>query len=263
MLFSIITVSYNSATTIKRTIESVLNQDFLDYEYLIIDGNSSDETMSIVKSFEKTFDGRLKYISESDKGIYDAMNKGIQLAKGSVIGIVNSDDWLEPTALKTASQYFNSENVNQRYILSGWMNFHYLNGKIQILKNSEKRYMRKSKNCQMGLRHPATFVTKKTYSEIGLFDLSYRISADRDFILRCYIQNVKVLVSNDIFTNMSDGGVSNLKNIMTETSEYASQVKKYVQNPLKQKYLISLFKLKQLIKNHISLKQLMFIRSAD
>ena len=103
-LFSIITVSYNSQQTITKTIDSVLNQTCKDFEYIIIDGNSSDNTISIIKSYEKKFGNKLRWISEKDKGIYDAMNKGITLSMGDFIWLVNSDDWLEIDALNQVSK---------------------------------------------------------------------------------------------------------------------------------------------------------------
>ena len=94
MKFSIITISFNSGKTIERTLCSVLNQTYYDYEYIIVDGGSKDETLDIIKRYEPMFEGRLKWKSEPDKGIYDAMNKGIMRSSGDIIGIVNSDDWL-------------------------------------------------------------------------------------------------------------------------------------------------------------------------
>ncbi len=98
-LFSIITVCWNSDKTISRTIESVLGQDFQDYEYLIVDGDSTDRTIDIIKTYEPQFNGKLKYKSEPDKGIYDAFNKGIERATGKYIWLVNSDDFIEPGVL--------------------------------------------------------------------------------------------------------------------------------------------------------------------
>ena len=98
--FSIVTVCFNSEKTIKTTIESVLQQKYKDYEYIIVDGASKDGTMEIVKSYETKFEGRLRYISEPDKGIYDAFNKGIKMSKGKYVWIVNSDDYIEPNALE-------------------------------------------------------------------------------------------------------------------------------------------------------------------
>lgn len=106
MLFSIITVCFNSEKTIERTIKSVLGQKFKDFEYLIIDGDSKDRTMEIVRQYEPLFEGKMKWISEQDHGIYDAMNKGIEMASGELIGIVNSDDYYEQDALEQIAKAY-------------------------------------------------------------------------------------------------------------------------------------------------------------
>ena len=93
MKFSIITATYNSGKTLRDTMESVLGQTYRDIEYLIIDGASTDDTLAIVRSYESRFGGRLRYLSEPDHGIYDAMNKGLRMATGDVVGILNSDDF--------------------------------------------------------------------------------------------------------------------------------------------------------------------------
>ena len=93
MLFSIITVCFNSEKTIEQTIKSVLEQSFQNYEYIIVDGASKDCTVDIIRRYEPMFKGKLKWISEPDNGIYDAMNKGIGMARGELIGIINSDDY--------------------------------------------------------------------------------------------------------------------------------------------------------------------------
>ena len=93
MKVSIVTVTYNSGKTLQNTIESVLRQDFQDIEYIIIDGCSKDNTVEIIKNFEPKFNGRMKWISEKDRGLYDAMNKGIKMASGDIVGIINSDDF--------------------------------------------------------------------------------------------------------------------------------------------------------------------------
>src|ERR1035437_5678500 len=92
MKISIITVSYNSSRTIRETIESVLSQSYPDIEYFVIDGNSTDNTVAIIKEIEPKFEGRMRWLSEPDKGLYDAMNKGIELSTGDIIGFLNSDD---------------------------------------------------------------------------------------------------------------------------------------------------------------------------
>ena len=93
MKITVITATFNSGKTVRDTIESVLRQTYQEIEYLIIDGGSKDNTMDIVKEYEPRFNGKLRYISEPDKGIYDAMNKGIRMATGDVVGLLNSDDF--------------------------------------------------------------------------------------------------------------------------------------------------------------------------
>ena len=97
---SIITVCYNSSMTIRRTFDSVLNQTYADIEYIVVDGASTDGTIEIIKEYEPLFEGRMCWISEKDNGIYDAMNKGISMAEGELIGIINSDDYYEPDAVE-------------------------------------------------------------------------------------------------------------------------------------------------------------------
>src|SRR5574344_1548295 len=140
-LFSIITISYNSERTIERTLQSILSQTFTNYEYIIIDGASSDQTLDIIKKYEPLFKGRMKWKSESDKGIYNAMNKGIKCSNGKVIGICNSDDWLEPNALEILDKYIeeNQIDVESEAVLSGWMIFHYEDGSSQIIRKYPER----------------------------------------------------------------------------------------------------------------------------
>ena len=101
MKISIVTATFNSGGTVRDTLESVLGQTFCDYEHLIIDGGSSDDTLDIVREYEPRYNGRLRWISERDRGIYDAMNKGIAMATGDVVGILNSDDFYTSTSVLT------------------------------------------------------------------------------------------------------------------------------------------------------------------
>ena len=93
MKISVVTVTFNSGKTVRDTIESVLSQSYQDYDYIIVDGGSKDDTIDIVKEYLPRFGGRMRYLSEPDNGMYDAMNKGIRMAEGDVVGIVNSDDF--------------------------------------------------------------------------------------------------------------------------------------------------------------------------
>ena len=116
MKITIITVCYNSGKTIKDTIESVLAQNYKNFEYIIIDGKSKDNTVDIIKSYEPKFNGKMKWISEKDKGIYDAMNKGVKLASGDIIGLINADDILAtPNAFQIIVDTFKNENCDGTY----------------------------------------------------------------------------------------------------------------------------------------------------
>lgn len=105
---SIITACYNSEKTIERTLKSVLAQTYSNYEYIIIDGMSTDDTLKIIDAYRNAFGSKLKVVSERDSGIYNAMNKGIKMASGELVGIINSDDWYEPDALQTIVYSFNA-----------------------------------------------------------------------------------------------------------------------------------------------------------
>ena len=209
--FSIITIAYNSAQTIERTLKSVLAQTYTDYEYIIVDGASKDDTLKIVKQYEPLFEGRMKWISEPDKGIYDAMNKGILMSSGEIIGIVNSDDWLEPNTLQILVDEISKDSDNREKILTGEMLFHYEDGRTQHYPTSFERYEYFAKRYRMGLNHPATFVPRVIYDRIGIFDDRFKLYADADFIIRCYEAGVGVHFINKVLSNMSDGGASNVR----------------------------------------------------
>ena len=209
MRFSIITISFNSEKTIERTIKSVLAQTCKDYEYIIVDGASKDGTLDIVKMYEPLFEGRMKWKSEPDTGIYNAMNKGIARATGKIIGIVNSDDWLEPNALEILEREIEKEPANLQKILTGEVLFHYEDGSTQHYPTSYERYEYHAKRYNMGLNHPATFVPKSIYNKYGVFDERFKLYADSDFIVRCYENGVGVCFVHVVLSNMADGGASN------------------------------------------------------
>ena len=182
-LVSIITVCYNSDRTIKDTIESILKQTYKQLEYIIIDGDSNDNTLNIIGSYEKEFINKninYKFISEPDKGIYDAMNKGLKIAKGDLIGILNSDDYYETNAVFEIVK----KNNNQKFtIISGKKNK--VNAQKKVLKTFQnKKEISKYIFKTMPINHPAAFVHKTVYEKVGLFDTQYKLSADYDLIYR-------------------------------------------------------------------------------
>ncbi len=176
-LLTIITVCYNSSKTIERTLKSVASQSFKDYEYLIIDGGSTDETLGIVNRYKESFGDRLRVISEPDNGIYDAMNKGIKMAHGKLIGLINSDDYYEDGAFQIIADNYKGE---KHLILYGMMR------KVRNGKELETViYSHDNLDNQM-INHPTCFVTKETYNDFGAFDITYKSSADYELMLRLY-----------------------------------------------------------------------------
>ena len=206
MKVSVITVCYNSREYIGKAIESVLNQSYKNIEYIIIDGGSTDETINIVKESENIFNGKLKWISEPDNGIYDAMNKGITLATGDIIGILNSDDWYENDAVETMVEHFSKdENID---IVHGKVNIVDFSGKfIREMYLKENAYDFKYSEF-MPIFHPTAFVKRDVYTNIGLFNTKYKIAADYDFILRGINNKLHIAFVNKVITNFRDSGIS-------------------------------------------------------
>ena len=209
MKVSIITVSYNSVTTIKDTIESVITQDYQNIEYIVVDGNSNDGTNEIIKEYK---DKISCYISESDKGIYDAMNKGINSATGDLIGILNSDDL-----------YVNNRVISNIVDHIGdcdgiYADLVYVD---QFNLNKIKRTWRSGKYSEGAFKwgwmppHPTFFVRKECYNKYGNYNTIMKSAADYEFMLRV-IHKHKISISylSEIIIKMRVGGISNnsLKN---------------------------------------------------
>lgn len=219
-LFSIVTVCYNSQNTIERTLKSVLGQKFVDYEYIVVDGNSTDGTVDIIKKYEPLFEGRMKWSSEPDNGIYNAFNKGIKKSKGIYVWLVNSDDYMEPDALNCLADVIRKLTSNDLPIIAGKMNFR--NGKndiIKIMGSSENNFRIAYKKYWMGLPHPATVVPKKVYEKYGYYNENFEIMADIDWFRRMYEAKVNVLFIDTIITNMCYGGISTKINFKKNSND--------------------------------------------
>jgi len=218
MKVSIITVVYNNKNTIKDAIESVLNQTYKNIEYIIIDGASSDGTVEIIKSYGNKIS---KFISEPDNGIYDAMNKGIALATGDVVGILNSDDfYANNKVLERVVEVFKGCKCDSIY-----------GDLVYVDKNDTDKIVRywKSKPFNKGLfqkgwhpAHPTFFVKKEIYDKYGLFNLDFKIAADYELMLR-FLEKYKISSSYipEIFVKMRVGGESNksIRNIIKANIE--------------------------------------------
>lgn len=243
LTFSIITVSFNSEKTIERTIQSVLKQTYPYVEYIIVDGASKDGTLDIVKRYEPMFEGRMKWKSEPDNGIYDAMNKGIRIATGDIIGIVNSDDWLEQDALQTVFESYCQNNFSLDCIYTGGIRFH---GKRKVKDMMpDLSLMKKMSTLYFmgGIKHPATFVTRNVYDKMGQYDEMQKLSADTDFILRCYFYGVNFITISKVLSNMSEGGISTnltMKSFKIGYEDYKIRLEQYKISSIK----LSLLKLR-------------------
>lgn len=208
-MISIITATFNSAKTLKDTIQSVLRQTNKDFEYLIIDGGSTDETIDIVKSYESEFSGRLKWVSEKDQGIYDAMNKGIKMASGDVVGILNSDDYFtSDDILQTVDNAFKSHEIDAIY------------GDIHFIRdgNPQKcvRYYSSRMFRPFWLRfgfmpaHPSFYCKREIFDKAGLYSLDYKIGADYEMMVRLFKKyRIMSQYINKDFVTMRTGGASN------------------------------------------------------
>ena len=202
MKISVIIPTFNSAKTIEDTLKSIITQNWPDIQIVIQDGGSSDNTEAIVAKYPLAKEG---WQLEPDKGIYDAMNKGIRRATGEIVAILNSDDvWLPGTLKRVAEVFSRNPGVG---IVSGsievWEDLP--NGARVVLKSSLLHL-----HIGMTVQHPATFVRRNVYEQVGLFDIHYRIGADYDFVLRCMEANIPWIILDDILTRMRTGGKGGL-----------------------------------------------------
>lgn len=177
---SLVTCCYNSERTIEDTIRSVLAQDYSNYEHIIVDGESKDNTLEIVRKYEAQYEGKLRCISEPDKGIYDAFNKGIKMAKGDIIGILNSDDVLySSTVFTDIAKTFVEEQCDAVY---GDLVF----ADEETLTQITRVWKAGKGSIQWGWRppHPTFYVKKEVHDKHGYYKTYFKISADYDFMIR-------------------------------------------------------------------------------
>ena len=206
MKISIITTTYNSASTVEQTIQSVLNQSYTNIEYIIIDGGSADGTLDILNRYKSQL---YKIISEKDNGIYDALNKGIDLATGDIIGILHSDDfYIGSNVIENVANAFNQNQCDALYA-----NLYYVD------KDDTNKIKRKwhSGNYSEGAflngwmpPHPTFFVKKEIYNRLGKFNLQFVTAADYELMLRFIHKNkIKLTYLNEFIVKMRIGGKSN------------------------------------------------------
>lgn len=239
MKVSVITVCLNSQKTIENTIKSVVTQDYKNYEYIVVDGKSSDQTIEIVKKYKKYIS---RLIIEKDKGIYDAINKGIEKTSGKIICILHSNDsFFDKKVLSEVVSQFRKNNLG---ILLGDTIIHKKNCPNKTFRYYSSSYFRPWM-LYFGFSppHPSTFVSKSTYASYGLYNNKYKIAGDFEFFVRtmlkyrvCYKTIKKVLVK------MSPGGTSNknFKSYFVSTNELVNSLKI---NGFFSSYFLTLFRI--------------------
>jgi glycosyltransferase involved in cell wall biosynthesis len=205
MKVSIITVVYNNANTVAAAVESVIHQDYENIEYIIIDGGSDDGTLDILKEYKEHF---VTFISEPDEGIYDAMNKGLKIATGDIIGILNADDlYSNNSIIAKVVDEFKGKGGDAIY------------GDLQYVDKENKKIIRNWKagsynreNFKKGWMppHPTFFVRKEIYRKYGYFNENFKIAADYELMLRFLYKNkISVSYIPEVLVRMRTGGESN------------------------------------------------------
>ncbi len=226
MKISIITATYNSEATIKDTLESVNAQTYPDIEHIIVDGASKDNTLDLVKKYGKRVS---LIISEPDKGIYDAMNKGIKAATGDVIGILNSDDFFTSDNVISAIVFaFENNDIDAVYGDVHYVNPENLNKCVRYYSSA----VFKPSLFKFGLMpaHPSFYVKRSCYEKYGLYSLDYKIASDFDLLIRfLYTHKIKYRYLKKDFVTMRTGGAStkNLNSRMLLNKEDLKACRKY------------------------------------
>lgn len=225
MKISLITVTYNSGRTLSATFSSVLSQTYSNIEYIVIDGLSRDNTVSIIEEYSRLFKGKLRFVSEPDKGIYDAMNKGIGMATGDIIGILNSDDLLmDDDVLKDIALAFDDE-TDAIYGNLYFVKQDDINRIVRIWKGSPY----KSFATGWHPAHPTFYVRREVYEKYGAFDVSFDVSADFELMLRLIEKcHIRIKYIDRYMVRMRVGGEStgSIKSIIKGNKNIVKAFKK-------------------------------------
>lgn len=235
MKISIVTVTWNSGATVEDTIQSVLKQTHKDYEYIIMDGLSKDNTLDIVRKYESEFQNKpevsFKWISEKDKGIYDAMNKGLKMATGEVVGIINSDDFFtSEDVLKRVSNAFESGEGSGLDAIYGDIHFVKSDNLNKCTRYFSSRYFRPWA-LRFGFMpaHASFYCKKEVFQKYGYYDLQYRTSSDFEMMVRLFHNyKIKAMYVNMDFVTMRTGGASTVdlqakKNVLNDIASSLKQ----------------------------------------
>lgn len=216
---SVITTSFNAQNTIEQTILSVLKQSYNNFEYILIDAGSKDNTLPIIEKYKE----KIHHISSRpDRGISDGFNRGIEVSSGELIWIINADDQLFPEALEKVAQFYKAQNSPD--IIYGNL--------IEVLNGNKRLVIPRSHTLLkegMVISHPATIVKKEVYNSVGTYSINYKISMDHHFCLRAFLAKKRFVYMNEVLAVFSAEGVSNksLKNkvkVFTESFQIQNEL---------------------------------------
>lgn len=253
MTISIITATFNSEKTLRSTFDSILMQTYKEYEVIVVDGNSKDNTINIIKEYEIKFNKRMRWISERDNGIYDAMNKGIAMAKGEIVGILNSDDFFyDDKVLEEINNGFINNNTECVFGNLVYVDANKTDVILRIWKGSEYREGRFKYGWVPA--HPTFYVKRECYLKYGNYDLSYQVSADFELMLRFLAKHkIKSTYINRYFVRMRMGGESNssVRNIIIGNQNIMRAFKK---NDVKSTVFYPAFRLLPKVLQRVSIK---------
>ena len=204
MKISIITITYNSASSLQRALDSVQSQTYKDIEHVIIDGASTDGTREMIEAYAEQHKN-VKWVSEKDNGIYDAINKGIRLATGDVIGFLHSDDVLySPDSIGQIAAAFEQ---NQADVVYG--DLQYMRGNKVVRRWKSNAFNPRALKYGWMPPHPTVYVRREVYQQVGEYDSWFRISADYDMILRIFTAGYNTHYIPEVLVCMETGGASN------------------------------------------------------
>lgn len=208
MRISIITATFNSGRTVRDTMRSVLSQSYPDWEHIIVDGGSKDDTLDIIREMEPLYEGRLRWVSGRDRGIYDAMNKGVEMASGDVIGILNSDDfYTSQGVLSKVAVALADDTVDAVY---GDIHFVDDSDLTECVRYYSSRFFHRWM-MRMGYQpaHPSFYCRKSVYDRFGAFDIAFRVAADFEHMFRLiYVNRIRTRYLPFDFVTMRTGGAS-------------------------------------------------------
>lgn len=220
-LISVVTVVLNGKNFLEQGIRSVFEQSYKNVEYIVIDGGSTDGTLDVIRKYENRTD---YWISEPDRGIYDAMNKGIMAATGDLIGFLNSDDWYLPGALEEVANAYVLQG-DGRTVIAGRWNLVFEDIDLTINVRPTLKF-----HAGMPLSHQAMFVPKPVYDTLGGYDLQYRYAADLDLALRLYTGGMKFIFLDTVIASFRTSGASE-KHYRESGKEASRIIRNYLPYP--------------------------------